>query len=135
MPENEKDYFKIARRDRFEIISAIIAVTQRPSSLTRIMTQANLNYSLLRTYLRLMINTQLIEKNEIINGLKKRITFFQCTEKGDRFLELYCEQLIILHGKHFLDYYDNLVEAYMHQYCLKNRFNPSSRLQLVRKIT
>jgi predicted transcriptional regulator len=134
MQDYEKNYFKIAKRDKFEIIAAIIAVMQLPSNPTRIMTKANLSYSLLKAYLRLMVNTQLIEKSEIVNGLKKRMTVFQSTEKGDRFLELYCEQLIILHEKHFLEKYDNLAEAYMHQYCLKNRFTPSPRLQLVRKI-
>ena len=134
MQDHKKDYFKIGKRDRFEIISAIIAATQQSSSLTGIMTQSNLNYSSLRTYMRLMINTQLIEKSEIINGLKKRMTVFKSTEKGDRFLKLYCEQLIILHGKRFLENNNNIAEAYLHQYCLKNRFAKSPRLQLVRKI-
>jgi predicted transcriptional regulator len=130
-----KDYFKITRRDRFEIISAIIAVTQRPSSLTSIMTYANLSYSLSREYLRLMINMHLIEKSEILKDMEKRMTVFQSTEKGDRFLKLYCEMLIMLHGQRFIEINNNLAEAYLHQYCLKNRFAQSSSLQCARKIT
>lgn len=128
MQDYRKDYFRITRRDRFEIMSAIIAVTQQPSSLTRIMTYANLSYSLLRKYLRLMINKHLIEKSETLKGMKKRVTVFQSTEKGNRFLELYCEQLVMLHGKRFLENNNNLAKAYLHQYCMKNRFAPSSRL-------
>ena len=135
MQDCRKDYFKITRRDRFEIISAIIAVTQRPSSLTSIITYAKLSYSLSREYLRLMINTHLIEKSEILKGMEKRMTVFQSTEKGNRFLKLYCEMLIMLHGKRFLEINNNLAEAYLNQYCLKNRFAPSSGIERARKIT
>ena len=131
MQDYRKDYFKKSRRDRFEIISAIIAITQQPSNITCIMTCANLSYSITREYLRLLINKHLIEKSEILNGMKKRMTAFQSTEKGKRFLELYCEQLIMLHGKRFLENNNNPAKAYLHQYCLKNRFAPSFRLQRV----
>ena len=125
MQDYRKDYFRITRRDRFEIISAIIAVTQQPSSLTRIMTNANLSFSLSKEYLRLMINKHLMKKSEMLKGMKKRKTVFQSTEKGNRFLELYCEQLIMLHGKLFLENNENPAKAYLQQYYLKNRFTPS----------
>lgn len=82
----------------------------------------------MRKYLRLMINNHLIEKSEKIEGMKKRVTAFQSTEKGNRFLELYCEQLVILHGKRFLENNNNLAKAYLHQYSVKNRVAPGSRL-------
>ena len=127
MQDYKKDYYRITRRGRFEIMSAIIAVAQWPSRLTCIMTYANLSYSLSKRYLRLMINKHLIEKSEILNSMKKRETRFQSTEKGNRFLELYCEQLIMLHGKHFLKNNKNLTKAYLHKYYLKNRFTLSPR--------
>jgi predicted transcriptional regulator len=123
-----KDYFQIIKRDKFEIMSAIIAVTQQPSSITSIMTYANLSYSSSREYLRLMIKTHLIKKSEMPKGMKKSMTVFQSTEKGKRFLKLYCEELIMLHGKRFLENNNNLAEAYLHQYCMKNRLAPSFRL-------
>ena len=82
-----------------------------------------------------MINKHLIEKNEILKSMKKRVTVFQSTEKGNRFLELYCEQLIKLHGTRFLKNNENLAKAYLRQYYLKNRFTPSSRpLRMLEKI-
>ena len=135
MQDYKKDYYRITRRGRFEIMSAIIAVAQWPSRLTWIMTYANLSYSLSKRYLRLMINKHLIEKSEILNSMKKRETRFQSTEKGNRFLKLYCEMLIMLHGKRFLEINNNLAEAYLNQYCLKNRFAPSSGIERARKIT
>jgi predicted transcriptional regulator len=131
----EKDYYRITRRDRFEIMSAIIAVAQWPSSLTRIMNNANLSYLFSKKYLRLMINKHLIEKSQIQKSMKKRVTVFQSTEKGNKFLELYCKQLIILHGIRFLENNENLAKAYLNQYYLKNRFIPGSRsLSMLKKI-
>jgi len=81
-----------------------------------------------------MIKTHLIEKIEILEGMKKRITVFQSTEKGDRFLELYCELLTMLHGKRFLKKNKLLSKAYLNQYYLKNRFAPSSKpLRVLKK--
>jgi hypothetical protein len=90
------------------------------------MTNANLSFSLSKEYLRLMINKHLMKKSEMLKGIKKRKTVFQSTEKGNRFLELYCEQLIILHGKRFLENNENPAKVYLQQYYLKNRFTPST---------
>ncbi|HEX9261042.1 MAG TPA: winged helix-turn-helix domain-containing protein [Candidatus Bathyarchaeia archaeon] len=104
-----------------EIVSAIIAVTQQPSSYTRMMGSANLSYSLLKEYLRFMVGRHLIDKRDIAKGAKKKTSVYQATQKGNRFLELYCESLILLHGERFLENNVNLAEAYLLQYCRKNK--------------
>lgn len=120
--------FRSGKRDRLEIVSAIIAITQHPSSLTRMMGYANLNYSSLTEYLRFMLGRHLIEKRDIVRGTKKSAQIYQATEKGNKFLELYCEGLVLLHGEHFFANNNNLAEAYLLQYCRKNKLPLGSKL-------
>ena len=112
-----------------EIVSAIIAITQQPSNFTGMMGHANLSYSRLKEYLRLMIGSCLIEKRELAKGAKKSTLVYQATEKGNRFLELYCGNLMLLHGEHFLENNGNLADAYLLQYCRKNKLTLGSKLQ------
>jgi predicted transcriptional regulator len=44
-----------------EIMAAIIAMTQKPSKITRIIGQVNLSYPMLKKYLRKMLTLRLIE--------------------------------------------------------------------------
>ena len=113
--------FRSAKRDRTEIVSVIIAITHRPTCLTRIMGRANLSYAVLKDYLGFMIGRRLVERLDVGVAGKRCVPFYQATEKGNMFLELYCEQLILLHGEHFLDSNSNLAEAYLIQYGRKNR--------------
>lgn len=128
MEDYQKFVFRSGKRDRLEIVSAIIAVTQQPSSFTRMMGSANLSYSLLKEYLGFMIGRHLIEKRDMARGTKKRTPVYKATEKGNRFLELYCESLILLHGERFLENNVNLSEAYLLQYCRKNKLTLGSKL-------
>lgn len=121
--DHRKKGFKPGRRDRLEIVSAIIAVTQQPSNLSHVAGRANLNYSTLKEYLRFMIDSRLIEKHDVA----RRIPVYQAMEKGNRFLELYCEGLILLHGERFLDDNSNLAEAYLLQYSRKNKLPSGSK--------
>jgi predicted transcriptional regulator len=110
-----------AKRDRMEIVSVIIAITQRPTCLTRIMGRANLSYSLLKNCLSFMLAKNLIEKQDVLRACQKSAPIYLATEKGNKFLELYCEQLILLHGEGFLDCGNSLAGAYLIQYLRKNR--------------
>ena len=124
--------FRSAKRDRTEIVSVIIAIAQRPTCLTRIMGRANLSYAVLKDYLGFMIGRRLVEKCGEGEVGKRCVPFYQATEKGNVFLELYCEQLVLLHGEHFLDYNSNLAEANLIQFYRKNR---ESLVQSYRKRT
>ncbi len=127
--ERGKTSFTSGKRDRLEIVSAIIAITQQPSSISRIIGHANLNYSTLKDYVTFMIGRHLIEERKISSGVKKGLAVYKATEKGTKFLELYCEGLILLHGENFLQENSNLAEAYLIQYCRKNKLPLDSTLE------
>ncbi len=127
MGENPGSAFKSSKRDRLEIVSAIIAIAQQPSTTTRLTCQANLSYSLLKEYLRFMIGRHLVEEREEAKGSKKKMVY-QATEKGNKFLGIYCEGLVLLHGEAFLQKNGNLAGAYLLEYCRKNKVTLRSRL-------
>ncbi len=127
--ERGKTSFTSGKRDRLEIVSAIIAITQQASSISRIIGHANLNYSTLKDYVKFMIGRHLIEERKISSGAKKGLAVYKATEKGTKFLELYCEGLILLHGENFLQENSNLAEAYLIQYCRKNKLPLDSKLE------
>ena len=91
MRDYGKSSFRSCRRDKLEIVSAIISITQQPSSITQLLGDANLGYSQLKEYLRFMLGRPLIEKRDLIRGAERTTQVYQATEKGNRFLELYCE--------------------------------------------
>ncbi len=127
--ENYRQFrFRSGKRDRLEIVSAIIAVTQQPSTVTHLIGYANLSYSILKEYLRFMISKRLIEKRDLPRGDKRTISAYEATEKGNRFLELYCESLILLHGDSFLENNSSLADAYLLQYCRKNKLTLNMKL-------
>lgn len=121
---------KPSKRDRLEIVSAVIATTQQPSNFNQIAGHANLNYSTLKEYLRFMLGRCLIEKHDAAG----RTPVYQASEKGNKFLELYCEGLIVLHGEGFLDNNSNLAEAYLLQYLRKNKSTTDSKQSKTFKI-
>jgi predicted transcriptional regulator len=125
--DHRKPEFKSSKRNRLEIVSAIIAIAQHPSSTTHLTSQANLSYSLLKEYLKFMIGRHLIEEHETTKDSKKTLVY-QATEKGNRFLGIYCDGLILLHGEDFLQNKSNLARAYLFQYCRKNKLTLGSRL-------
>ena len=107
-----KSGFGSKKRDKWEILSAIIVGTQQPSSFIRVMKEANLNYSTLDAYLRFMIRSNLVEKCDRAGGAQKRTSGYQATKKGNSFLELYYKGLILLHGERFLENNNYLAEIY-----------------------
>jgi len=107
-----KSGFGSGKRDKWEILSAIIIVTQQPSSFTRVMKEANLNYSTFEEYLRFMMRSNLVEKCNRAGDAQKRTSGYQATEKGNSFLELYCRGLVLLHGERFLENNNYLAEIY-----------------------
>jgi predicted transcriptional regulator len=116
MYNSEKDVLTSGRRDRVEIIAAIAAMTQKPSKITRIMSQVNLSYPLLKNILKLMLRLRLIETRKVTeNGIDKG-QIFQATEKGLTFLKTYCDLLRIIYGEEFLQKHNNLAVACL-KYC------------------
>lgn len=124
----DQDFFVTGKRDRSEIVCAIIAVSQRPTSFTSILMHANLNYSELTQYTNYLLSKNLLQKNSITRRNKKEAITYQATEKGNKFLENFCENLILLHGTHFIEINRNLAEAYLDLYYRKNRLQVTSKL-------
>ncbi len=121
MEDYQRNGLRFVRRDRFEIVSAIISVAQKPSGLTHIMYHVNLSHRQLKEYLRLMIACHLIKECKKRRDVGRKLLSYLATEKGNRFLSLYCEALTLLHGEHLLKGNGCLADAYLHQYCRKNR--------------
>ncbi len=128
MEDYQKYYFRTVKRDKTEILSAIIALAQEPTVFTRLMYDANLSYSLARRFMRFAIHAGLIIKHCSPKGTERNRIVYQATEKGKRFLELYCEQLILLHGQHFLEINSGLADSYVMQYCRKNKLSPKLKI-------
>jgi predicted transcriptional regulator len=111
----ERDILHSGRRDRTEIIAAIVALAQKPAKVSSIMDKVNLSYSIVKDYVRFMIELRLIQ--EQINGKARgRVHVYEATEKGLAFLRLYCELLRLMYGKDFLSYNHNLAVACLN-YC------------------
>jgi predicted transcriptional regulator len=115
MDSNVKDVLTSGKRDKTEIMAAIIAMTQKPSNITRIMGQVNLSHTILRKYLKLMLRRSLMEEFKVAEATKSG-QVFQATEKGLSFLKIYCDILRIIYGVDFMQNKNNLAVACL-KYC------------------
>ncbi len=116
MIAKSKDLLASKKRDKVEIMAAIIAITQKPSGLTHIMHKVNLSSALVTKYLKMMNEQNLIKTNKLIEKGSRQRKTFQATKKGFDFLEVYCQLLRIIYGKDFLEKADNLAVACI-KYC------------------
>lgn len=116
MDYSAENIMNSGRRDKVEIMAAIVAMTQKPAKITHIMNRVNLGHGVLKDYLELMIGIRMIEKQSPTEGLRKVSYICQATDKGLRFLKVYCELLRLMYGKDFSKHNDNLAIACL-QYC------------------
>ena len=72
------------RRDRLFIIAEILDIAKDGALKTQIMYRANLSFAQLNTYINLLLDTQLLEKNS-----KSRRTIYRTTKKGSEYMESY----------------------------------------------
>lgn len=108
------------RRDKLEIISSIINIAQHPTTVSKLTSYTCLSYASIKQHLTYMIKAGLISNHTVIRGKKKRNYPAYCaTEKGNRFLELYCTNLLLLCENNTLE--DNLGDKYLLQYFMNNR--------------
>jgi len=120
MTSKEEDILHSGRRDRMEIMAAIIAMTQEPSKVTRIMDQTNLNHPSQKKYISLMLRLRLIENCKEAKKACEKGQLFQATEKGLVFFRTYCELLRIIYGEDFLKIENNLAITCL-KYCKQAR--------------
>lgn len=116
MIDDVSDFLSSKRRDKVEIIASIIAMTQTPSNISRIMYKVRLNYRLVKKYLNQMIKQGLIEKIKGKKFAKEENELFVASQKGLKLLETYCEILKILYGERFLENEHILVVSCL-KYC------------------
>jgi predicted transcriptional regulator len=74
------------RRDRLYIIAEILDIAKDGALKTQIMYKANLSFSQLNTYIKLLMETQLIETIE-----KSGKTIYKTTKKGVEYMQSYKE--------------------------------------------
>lgn len=74
------------RRDRLYIIAEILDIARDGALKTQIMYRANLSFSQLNTYIKLLMETQLIETVE-----KSGKTVYKTTKKGVEYMQSYKE--------------------------------------------
>lgn len=74
------------RRDRLYIIAEILDIAKDGALKTQIMYKANLSFAQLNTYLKLLLETQLIEITA-----KDRKNIYRTTKKGVEYMESYKE--------------------------------------------
>jgi predicted transcriptional regulator len=115
MKDNPNNILTSGRRDKTEIIAAIVATTQNPSTITQIMNQVGLSHPRLKEYMNLMLKLRLIKTQKVARP-KERGQVFIATKNGLTYLKTYCDLLIIIYGKDFLQKADNLAVACL-KYC------------------
>lgn len=120
MASNVEDILHSGRRDKTEIMAAIIAMTQKPSKITKIMDQTKLNHPLQKKYIRLMLKLRLIENCKEAKKACEKGQVFQATERGLAFFRTYCELLRIVYGEDFLKI-DNDLAVTCLKYCKQAR--------------
>ena len=72
------------RRDRLYIIAEILDIAKDGALKTQIMYKANLSFSQLNTYIKLLLETELLETIE-----KSRRRIFKTTKKGSNYILSY----------------------------------------------
>ncbi len=102
MEVGKQDLLNTGRRDKIEIISAIIALTREPAYVWYISRQSGLSHPQMKTYLKFMTETGLIKKNAVTRKGEKKAYSCQATEKGLKLLKLYCDSLVLLYGEEVL---------------------------------
>ncbi len=122
MEASERDIISSGKRDKLEIMAAILALIQKPTNATHIMGHLNFNNEVLTKYLKYMVERRLIEKNEAAKTDGRTKHLYQSTEKGRRLLEIYCEILRLIYGENYLRQKNNLAVACL-QYCKDTESN------------
>ena len=92
-----------SRRDRLYIIAEILSIAKDGTLKTQIMYKANLSFTQLNNYLKLLIEFNLMKVNE-----EDDRNVYRTTAKGCRFLERYKEILKLLNSNENVNVNNNL---------------------------
>jgi len=101
MEARTKEFLFSGRRDKIEIMAATIALAQKPTSMTRMISLLKLSHVTLAEYLQLMVERRLIKKHRPTKTAKKTAYVYHATEKGLLFLKKYHDALKVLYEKDY----------------------------------
>ena len=94
-------------RSTLELMFDVIEVCRTPIIMTHIMYKSNINASILKTYLKLLLEHEMLKiipyqhKGKCERGARKTRTLYQSTKKGAEFLKLW-DALVNAWKKEFL---------------------------------
>jgi predicted transcriptional regulator len=102
MQVTAKDTLSSGRRDKLEIMAAIVALTREPAYIWQISRRGNFSHPQLKLYLTFMNERGLIEKRKITKTSNKTTHVCVATEKGFDLLKIYCDSLRLLYREDYL---------------------------------
>jgi predicted transcriptional regulator len=83
------------RRDRLQIIAEILDIAKEGALKTQIMYKANLSFSQLNNYLKLLLEITLLETQK-----RSRRKIYKTTKKGVKYMQRYQEIIETLNNNH-----------------------------------
>lgn len=86
MPDEQKLKTRFKNRNRLGIVANILTIAKQGALKTHLMYKANLSYTMLRDYLKFLLDNGLLSESRYPED---RVTLYRTTEKGTRFLESY----------------------------------------------
>ncbi|MGH2639624.1 MAG: winged helix-turn-helix domain-containing protein [Rhabdochlamydiaceae bacterium] len=86
MQESEHSRSRFKNRNRLGIVANILTVAKTGAMKTHLMYRANLSYTMLRDYLKFLMDNELLGAS---NYPDEKVTLYKTTEKGTKFLESY----------------------------------------------
>src|SRR5579863_1881780 len=94
--EGEEKYrLRFQNKNRMSLIANILEVASQPVGRTHLMYKANLSHRMLTSYLVFLLEQGLIAEKKTQNG---KVTFFQTSESGRKYLETYKSLLELARG-------------------------------------
>ena|SRR5487761_361907 len=86
MPDEQKLKTRFKNRNRLGIVANILTIAKQGALKTHLMYKANLSYTMLRDYLKFLLDNGLLLESRYPED---KVTLYRTTEKGTRFLESY----------------------------------------------
>jgi predicted transcriptional regulator len=84
--DNQKLKTRFKNRNRLGIVANILTIAKQGALKTHLMYRANLSYTMLRDYLKFLLDNGLLSESRYPED---KVTLYRTTEKGTRFLESY----------------------------------------------
>lgn len=84
--DDQKGKTRFKNRNRLGIVANILTIAKTGALKTHLMYKANLSYTMLRDYLKFLLDNGLLSESQYPED---KVTLYRTTDKGVRFLESY----------------------------------------------